>query len=162
MSQIVGGKTCKRREKALVLFCLMMLEVFGVTQDSRLAPMPIHPKRALEVHILNRWYLTSEAPHSPPLRQSSSSSSSGTKMSCSSSSAAKFLLIWVPTYKKGTTTRAILIRPKGVCRPGVTHHHRNSYIRLPQAAPGGTHLQAEGELLELIISQSLHGSTSID
>lgn len=49
--------------------------------------------------------------------QSSSSSSSGTKMSCSSSSAAKFLLIWVPTYKKGTTTRAIRKRPSGVCSP---------------------------------------------
>lgn len=81
-----------------------------------------------------------EAPYTPPLRQSSSSSSSGTKMSCSSSSAAKFLLIRVPTYKKGTTTRAILKRPKGVCFPGVTHHHRNSYIRLPQAAPAGVHI----------------------
>lgn len=38
-------------------------------------------------------------------------------MSCSSSSAAKFLLIRVPTYRKGTTTTAIRTRPNGVCSP---------------------------------------------
>lgn len=48
------------------------------------------------------------------LAQSSSSSSSGTKMSCSSRRAAKFLLIRVPTYKKGTTTAVMRIRPNGV------------------------------------------------
>lgn len=48
------------------------------------------------------------------LAQSSSSSSSGTKISCSSRRAAKFLLIRVPTYRKGTTTIVMRIRPNGV------------------------------------------------
>lgn len=48
------------------------------------------------------------------IAQSSSSSSSGTKMSCSSNSAAKFLLIRVPTYRNGTTTTVMRIRPNGV------------------------------------------------
>lgn len=77
--------------------------------------MLAHPKGALGVQISNRWYLATRRPLTTLPLQSSSSSSSGTKMSCSSSSAAKFLLIWVPTYKKGSTTRAILKRPKGVC-----------------------------------------------
>lgn len=50
-------------------------------------------------------------------------------MSCSSSSAAKFLLIRVPTYKKGTTTTAIRIRPKVVCSPRCdadTHTHTHA------------------------------------
>lgn len=67
-----------------------------------------------------------------PLPQSSSSSSSGTKMSCSSSSAAKFLLIWVPTYKKGTTTRAIRTRPKGVCFRAVSAHPTTETTKLVQ------------------------------
>lgn len=46
--------------------------------------------------------------------QSSSSSSSGTNMSCSSKRAAKFLLISVPTYKKGITTMVMRIRPNEV------------------------------------------------
>lgn len=48
------------------------------------------------------------------IAQSSSSSSSGTKMSCSSKRAAKFLLMRVPTYRKGTTTTVMRIRPNGV------------------------------------------------
>lgn len=48
------------------------------------------------------------------MAQSSSSSSSGTKMSCSSKRAAKFLLIRVPTYRKGTTTAVMRMRPNGV------------------------------------------------
>lgn len=40
-------------------------------------------------------------------------------MSCSSKSAAKFLLIRVPIYRKGTTIIVMRIRPNGVWKTKV-------------------------------------------
>lgn len=47
-------------------------------------------------------------------------------MSCSSRRAAKFLLIRVPTYRKGTTTTVIRIRPNGVWGAGPAELKINS------------------------------------
>lgn len=113
---------------------------------------PLHQKRHINsLHCLGDTWRTGSAAHlSRPLSQSSSSSSSGTKMSCSSSTAAKFLLIWVPTYRKGTTTKAMRMSPKGVlcvCPADDTHTPkkitRDDRVSPPERLGSGSFIRTE-------------------
>lgn len=116
---------------------------------------PLHQKDTL-IHFIV-WAIpgVQEARHTSPAPcQSSSSSSSGTKMSCSSSTAAKFLLIWVPTYRKGTTTTAMRMSPNGVlCVAQPTTHtppkeknHRDDRVSPPERLGSGSFIRIEKTL----------------